>query len=45
MLPVGQVCVRCEPGGLAVTVGGETVVLAGAAVIVKMDLEKSGTVS
>jgi uncharacterized protein (TIGR02058 family) len=44
-LPVGRVQVRCEPGGLTVTAGGEPVVLAVAAVVVKMDLDTGGAVS
>jgi uncharacterized protein (TIGR02058 family) len=40
VLPVGRVEVRCERGGLAVTLGnGEQVVLAVAAVVVTMDFE------
>jgi uncharacterized protein (TIGR02058 family) len=42
-LPVGRVSVRCEPGGLAVTVAeGERVVMAVAAVVVRLDDETAG---
>ena len=38
-LPVGRADVRCERGGLDLEAGGERIVLAVAAVIVRMDVE------
>jgi uncharacterized protein (TIGR02058 family) len=40
ILPVGKVSVRCEQGGLALTLdNGERVVLAVAAIVVRLDLD------
>jgi uncharacterized protein (TIGR02058 family) len=40
-LPVGRADVRCERGGLEMEAGGERIVLAVAAVVVRMELEDS----
>jgi hypothetical protein len=39
-LPVGRATVQCERGGLELEAGGERIVLAVAAVVVRMELEE-----